>query len=74
MIETSRCELTTLQSCDRDLVVKLYTDAEVLKRRSEIYHYRDYELFDDIYLINACYHQLTREKCVYLLKFSFRLK
>ena len=31
MIETPRCELTTLQSCDRDLVVKLYTDAEVLK-------------------------------------------
>lgn len=29
MIETSRCELTTLQSCDRDLVIKLYTDAEV---------------------------------------------
>ena len=29
MIETTRCELTTLQSCDFDLVVKLYTNAEV---------------------------------------------
>ena len=29
MIETSRCELTTLQSCDINLVVKLYTNAEV---------------------------------------------
>ena len=29
MIETTRCELTTLQSCDRDLVVRLYTNAEV---------------------------------------------
>ena len=29
MIETSRCELTTLQNCDLDLIVKLYTNAEV---------------------------------------------
>ena len=29
MIETTRCELTTLQSCDLDLVIKLYTNAEV---------------------------------------------
>lgn len=29
MIETSRCKLTTLQSCDRDLVIRLYTNAEV---------------------------------------------
>ena len=29
MIETSRSELTTLQSCDLDLVIKLYTNAEV---------------------------------------------
>ena len=29
MIETPRCKLTTMQSCDRDLVIKLYTNAEV---------------------------------------------
>ena len=29
MIETTRCKLTTLQSCDRDLVIKLYTNVEV---------------------------------------------
>ena len=29
MIQTTRCELSTLQSADWDLVVKLYTDAEV---------------------------------------------
>ena len=29
MIETTRCELSTLQNNDWDLVVKLYTDAEV---------------------------------------------
>ena len=29
MIETARCELTTLKDCDRNLVVKLYTDVKV---------------------------------------------
>ena len=29
MIQTTRCELSTLQNVDWDLVVKLYTDAEV---------------------------------------------
>ena len=29
MIETARCELTTLKDCDRDLVMRLYTDAKV---------------------------------------------
>ena len=29
MIQTTRCTLTALQSCDLDLIIKLYTDTEV---------------------------------------------